>query len=223
MIELRELLERLITHLFRSEKPLTLIGAGKEDQNIEFKKTKMVSRLCEAQVIPQHIGECVLTACANLNDAAHPRTVPPTGSDFIRGLKNVLPFMTWYEQKYHTVYENKTLQEEEVIPDTNAPYKDTIVVLASTIPSSDIEDEWLSIKKYLVNYGVHVVHDEAPVVNDTKLQDALFIQLFSTLDPLETSRQQLTHYVELHGPERVFQWRKPLPNPRVGLGDCKES
>jgi hypothetical protein len=88
MMELRELLEKVIRDAYRRSQS-RLLDAGKEDQNIEMKKTKMVARLKEVGVLPEEVAACAFTACNNLDDAAHYRAVPPTGSDFIRSLKNL--------------------------------------------------------------------------------------------------------------------------------------
>jgi hypothetical protein len=82
---------------------------------------------------------------------------------------------------------------------------------------SDIDEEWLSIQKSLRNDGVSVVSQKDALTNPEYARTALYIQLFSTLDPLDRARSEFEAGAVSYPANHVLQWRKSLPNQRVDL------
>jgi hypothetical protein len=167
-----------------------------------------------------------ITDSANLvkdlgNVGVHSAQKTISEADFVSALQNLLQVLRWYEGVGSTTAKDETASDPDGIEDASdheGPYKGVTVVLPRKGSGSDVAEEWQKIRKYLVNYGVTVVSDEISVKDNSKYQNAFFIQLISTLDPLARDRQKFGRCGLDEGSNRVLRWRKILPKSIADAG-----
>jgi hypothetical protein len=215
MIELRLVLEEAVTDVFRRTKE-QLPAASRADPSIELSKGRITRLLKDAGVLPRDIADCAFKASEYLNAPAHSGSVQPTGSDVILPLKHLLRVLRWYEHEYVPMNSGTGVDGDkgQRLRDTDGPFKETTVILPRQGAGSDAEYEWRKIYNMLLSDGVTVISEPVPLT-DPKAPSVLLVQVFGTLDRLEGVKLELEKWGISSVSDRVLQWRKTLPNPRI--------
>jgi len=126
--------------------------------------------------------------------------------------------LRWYEREYQATAAGESangLEEIDRGREKEGHYTEKTVILAGYVLGSEIEEEWDAIRKFLVNDGVTVVSDDVSSADSSRFPDALFLQLFGTLDRLDQARQRFEKCGLEDSSNRTLLWRKTLPNPRI--------
>jgi hypothetical protein len=152
------------------------------------------------------------------NVAAHSAQKTITETDFLSALQNLLPVLRWYEREYQSIATDEVANgSREIDRDAEKENRcaEKTVILAGYLLGSEIDDEWDAIRKFLINDGVTVVSDNVLPAHRARFPNAVFLQLFGTLDRLDQARQQFGKWELEDGSNRTLRWRKTLPNPRI--------
>ena len=168
--------------------------------------------------LPSHIADQHATFVVKIgNKAAHPGS-RITEAEVVSSLQNVLPVLRWYEHERRASardHDTAGPQETQTTPAKEGPYAGATVILAAHQPDSEIEDDWRSLRNYLLEYGVTVLSNQADLGQGLKHTNALFVQLFSTLDPVDEIKLLYGKFGLEPGSSRVLQWRKVLPKTKI--------
>jgi hypothetical protein len=206
--ELRKVLDIAIRDVYR--------------RNIRDPRTEplqnLIGPLTRTGYLPASVSDCASLVKDIGNVGVHSAEKTITEADFVSALQNLLTVLRWYEQEHQQIATGESADRSEVIDqvfDKEGQYAGKVVVLAGTEPGSDIEDEWDAIRKVLINDGVAVVSQDIFEREHLKLENVFFVQLFSTLGRLDHARLLFEKCGLADGSNRILQWRKTLPNPRI--------
>ncbi len=205
--ELRKVLDVMIRSIYRR----TIRDPRTEPMQ------NLIGTLSKAGYLPAPI-----TDCANLvknigNVGVHSAQKTISEAEFVSALQNLLHVLRWYERDRQTILSQSASHsvETELSGDKEAPYTDKTVILAWREPESDVEEEWHAVRKFLINYGVTVLSDEVAQGDRLKIQNAVFVQLFSMMDRLDRAKLQFQKFSLEYGPNHILQWRKTLPKSKA--------
>jgi hypothetical protein len=207
--ELRGVNEILIRDVYRRNKG--------EPKNPKESLQNLIAPLSKGGFMPGHICECADLVRTIGNRGVHYDEKATSEAEFISALQNLLHVLVWYERQYCSLPAAEVPVQDQDTPHQGGAYHGMTVILAARQADSDIEadKEWGKIRSSLLDDGVTVVSAAGAANGGSRLQNALFIQLFSTLDSLDETRRQLEKSGLKGDSDLVLKWRKPLPNPRI--------
>jgi Domain of unknown function (DUF4145) len=209
--ELRGVNEILIRDVYHRNKG--------EPKNPKESLQNLIAPLSKGGFMPVHISECADLVRTIGNRGVHYDEKTTSEAEFVSALQNLLHVLVWYEREYRTpaAAEVARSAQNKDTPNQGGAYHGMTVILAGRQAESDIESdkEWGKIRSSLLDDGVTVVSEAGAGNGGSELQNALFIQLFSTLDSFDETKRQLEKCGLKDDSALVLKWRKPLPNPRI--------
>jgi hypothetical protein len=216
MVELRKRLEEITVDIYQRWQSGSLSSAGSKPSILK-RRAQMTAALEDANVLPHAVAKSAHEAADALNPTVHYGSKPAARDDLIKPLTNFLRLLKWYEREYPATpsIAFEPLANTTAVAEKGAPYANTTVILAERDLNSDIEEDWQGTRKYLASYGVRLVIDQSIPLEQPLSQDALFVQLFSALDPLEATKRRFENYRTGPVSARILQWRKTLPEQTI--------